>query len=153
METKDQRRKRKLELLIAATDGGMEAIAVEAKLNPAYLQQILKGSLLPAKKDGTRSPRALGDAAAEAIEDAYNLGRGWFDSPQTLPAKAGQTAEEPRPAYKVAPWPFLSVTAAQYETLRPASKALIEQMILQLAAADGPDGSKQLNPGKTTATV
>lgn len=153
METKDQRRKRKLELLIAATDGGMEAIAVAASLNPAYLQQILKGSLLPPKRDGTRSARALGDSAAEAIEDAYTLGRGWFDSPQTLPARFGNVAEEPKAVYKVDPWPFSSVTAAQYETLRPASKALIEQMILQLVSNDGPEATKQPSPGKTTATV
>lgn len=43
------------------------------------LDQILKGVLLPAKSDGSRSPRKLGDAAAHKIEDAYKLGRGWFD--------------------------------------------------------------------------
>jgi hypothetical protein len=152
METKDQRRKRKLELLIAATDGGLEAIAIASGCHPNYLQQILRGTLLPAKKDGTRSPRALGDKAAEAIEDAYKLGRGWFDSAQAVPGKDGVSAEEERLAYKVNPWPFASVTTQQFAQLQPSQKALIEQMILQFLVTEG-NSPKQLSPGKTTATV
>ena len=82
METRAERRKRKL---IALRDqftarGGHVHIADEAGVSAEALDQVIKGVLLPAKKDGTRTPRSLGDTAARAIEQAFNLGRGWFDA-------------------------------------------------------------------------
>lgn len=85
METKGERRLRKLQDLCAKY-GGHAAVAEFAGLNDQALDQILKGVLLPAKADGSRSAKALGDAAARAIEDAYKLGRGWFDTDETRPA-------------------------------------------------------------------
>lgn len=79
METKSDRRLRKLRQL-ADQHGGLRAIADKAKVSAASLDQIVKGVPLPPKKDGSRSPRSLGDSAAHAIEDAFQLGRGWFDS-------------------------------------------------------------------------
>lgn len=83
MEAKDTRRTRKLKQL-CEENGGVRAVAERAGLGWEGLDQILKGTLLPKKADGTRSARALGDPAAEAIEDAFDLGRGWFDWPFDL---------------------------------------------------------------------
>lgn len=79
METASARRRRKLDHLIE--QHGLPALAAAAKVNPAYLAQIKHGVLLPPKVDGSRSPRALGDAAARAIETALGLEAGWFDAP------------------------------------------------------------------------
>ena len=80
METCPERRRRKLGEL-CPTFGGLAVIAEKALLNPVYLDQILKGTLLPPKKgDGTRTPRTLGDSAARAIEGALGLERGWLDN-------------------------------------------------------------------------
>lgn len=80
VETNNERRLRKL-IEVCAAHGGHVAVAKAAKLNPATLDQILKKVPLPPKKgDGSRSERALGDPAARAIEEAYGLGRGWFDN-------------------------------------------------------------------------
>ena len=78
METINERRLKKL-LALAESKGGLSRVAEKAGLNPATLQQIAKGTLLPAKSDGTRSKRSLGDAAVAKLEDAWELGRGWFD--------------------------------------------------------------------------
>jgi len=79
VETSNERRLRKLKVLCAAH--GLVQVAEKAGLKPVYLEQIIKGVLLPPKKgDGSRSERALGDSAARAIEGAYDLGRGWFDN-------------------------------------------------------------------------
>ena len=78
METKATRRLRKLQEI--ADKHGADTVAVRAGLSPAYLRQIIKGTKLPAKKDGTREPRMLGDAAARSIESAYGLPVGWFDT-------------------------------------------------------------------------
>lgn len=79
METNAERRTRKLAALCAIK--GVKEVAEKAGLNPESLSQILKGVKLPPKKDGTRSARSLGDPAARKIEDAEQLGRGWFDLP------------------------------------------------------------------------
>lgn len=149
METKDTRRKRKLELLIGATAGGIDAIAVATQLHPQYIKQIIKGSLLPPKRDGTRSARALGDAAAECIEDAYGLGRGWFDSQLGLPSAMNGIAE-PEPAYKATTWPFTTFTATQYAALKPKTQALIEAMALQFINAEAPE-EKYATPERRAA--
>lgn len=78
METKSDRRLRKLQELCNTYT--LAKVAERSKISPVYIDQILKRRLLPAKADGSRSPRNLGDAKAHAIEDAFTLGRGWFDS-------------------------------------------------------------------------
>ena len=78
METASSRRKRRLQELCDA-HGGFAAVAEKAKVSGPTLDQILKGTLLPPKKDGTRSERSLGAALAAKIEGAFNLPRGWFD--------------------------------------------------------------------------
>lgn len=78
METASERRRRKLTKL--CTKYGLKEVATKAGLNPQTLDQIIKGVLLEPAKDGSRRPRSLGDSAAEAIEDAWELGRGWFDN-------------------------------------------------------------------------
>lgn len=50
-------------------------------MNWQSLDQVLKGVLLPAKADGTRTPKSLGDDAARKLEEVFKLGRGWFDWP------------------------------------------------------------------------
>lgn len=84
METKGERRLRKLRDLCAAK-GGHVAVADKAGVSEQSLDQILKGVLLPAKADGSRSPRMLGDAIARKIEAAYQLESGWFDSDHATP--------------------------------------------------------------------
>lgn len=78
METASERRKRKLIELCGKH--GLRTVADRAGVNQFALEQVMKGVLLPAKKDGTRSPRNLGDAAARAIERAFDKPEGWFDS-------------------------------------------------------------------------
>ena len=82
METKSERRRRKLnELDRRYRDrGGLSYVASTASVSKASLEQIVRGVKLPAKQDGTRSQRALGDKAARDIEDKLGLGRGWFDA-------------------------------------------------------------------------
>jgi SOS-response transcriptional repressor LexA len=86
METRAQRRLRKLNELCTRhrERGGVAFVAELAGLSANTLDQVLKGALLPPKMDGTRSPRTLGDNAASAIEDAFELGRGWFDNDEGL---------------------------------------------------------------------
>ena len=149
METKDARRRRKLMVLIEATEGGRDAVAVRSGLNPGYLKQIITRALLPPKRDGTRSPRALGDPAAESIEDAFQLGRGWFDSDAPLPAKQ-HLLQEPTPAYARHILPFRKVTAAQLNALDADQLTLVENMILQLSSVRDPP-TKQDQPEKRSA--
>ena len=83
METITERRKRKLIGLAQRfiAQGGLEHIAIQADINPAHLDQIVKGVLLQPKQDGTRSARTLGNKSARKIEAAFKLGTGWFDAP------------------------------------------------------------------------
>lgn len=62
------------------TRGGLVYVADRAELSSNTLDQVVKGVLLPARRDGTRSPRTLGDQAARRIEQALGLGNGWFDA-------------------------------------------------------------------------
>lgn len=83
METNAERRRRKLTEL-CTTYGSLGAVAEKSLLNTVYLDQIIKGALLPPKRgDGSRTPRTLGDSAARAIEVALSLERGWFDNDHT----------------------------------------------------------------------
>lgn len=78
METNSERRRRKLAELCA--ERGVAAVAESAGLHWQSLDQVIKGTLLPPKKDGTRRPKNLGNDAAQKIEVAQSLGAGWFDS-------------------------------------------------------------------------
>ncbi|AVQ84593.1 transcriptional regulator [Variovorax sp. PMC12] len=73
-------------MLANVVEGGIRAIGDEAKVNWQTLDQVLKGTLLPPRADGSRSPRRLGHEAAMKIEDALELGRGWFDSNSAIPS-------------------------------------------------------------------
>lgn len=89
MESRSERRKRKLQILCDAIPGGVKAVADRAGMNYQSLQQVLSGTLLPPKQDGSRAPKSLGDKAAESIEDEWRLGRGWFDNDVQLPRHLG----------------------------------------------------------------
>jgi len=101
METNDETRKRRLRVL-CDMHGGVRQVAQQSGIAWATLDQILKGTLLPAKADGTRSPRSLGDANARAIEEAFKLGRGWFD------------------------WPFDAVDFRAYESLDELERGAVQ---------------------------
>jgi hypothetical protein len=83
METASERRKRKLAWLVS-NHGGLAAIAEKAGLSAAALDQVLKGVRPAAMKQ----PKGLGNKAARAIEDAFKLGTGWFDTPDAETAAA-----------------------------------------------------------------
>ena len=118
METSDERRKRRLASL-CEQHGGVRAVAELSGVAWATLDQILKGTLLPAKGDGTRSPRALGDANARAIEDAMDLGRGWFD------------------------WPFDAVDFKSYDALNDTQRGYVQA---HMVAAIKECSAKQAKP-------
>lgn len=90
METASERRRRKLVALCDEHD--VSVVAERAKLNPDTLMQVIKGVLLPARRDGKRSARSLGNDAAKKIEDAFGLGRGWFDD--AAPLQGGMPIDE-----------------------------------------------------------
>ena len=152
METKDARRRRKLNDLVQGTPGGIPAVAALAEVSRPYLTQILKGALLPVTKTGVRNPRALGDAVAEKLEDACHLGRGWFDSDRPLPSPELHVRQSDAPGLLTSkPWPFESFTLAEYrEKLTPEQKAVIEAMIFQMIRAREPP-LNEFRPGTRVA--
>lgn len=117
METAGDRRRRKLKVLCDSL--GRPAVAEAAGKSPIYLEQIIKGVLLPQKRDGTRSPRNLGDAAARAIERAFQLGEGWFDAPDD----SGDLSHEAR-------------TVAEFFDRAPPE---VQQMMMRMAVPVGVD--------------
>ena len=154
METKDARRRRKLQMLIDATEGGLDAIAIVSGKSPGYLRQILDGALLPVKKDGTRSARALGDNAAEAIEDGRALGRGWFDSdkPVPQPTTTHQVQQTVVP-FNADSWPFPKITKTEYfGVLHFTDRDAVEATALALLLARTSNSKQsQHAPNGTTA--
>lgn len=97
METNAERRRKKLETF--CNERGLKAVAEAAGLNWQYIDQAIKKTLLPAKKDGTRGYRKMSDEAFEKIEDAFKLGRGWFDgmgdkTPSAAPPPAAASLAE-----------------------------------------------------------
>ena len=78
METASERRRRNL--LALCKQFGIDEVASRAGLSRAALDQIIKGVLLPAKRDGSRRTRSLGPVAARAIERAFGKPEGWLDS-------------------------------------------------------------------------
>lgn len=86
MDTNAERRRKKLEALCAEL--GQKFVAEKASLNWQYIDQAIKKTLLPPKKDGTRGFRKMSDEAFQKIEAALDLGSGWFDdlgTPNTVP--------------------------------------------------------------------
>ena len=96
METNSERRRRKLAEICA--EKGIKEVAESAGLNWASLDQVIKKELLPPKKDGTRSPKNLGNEAARKIEAAQNLGIGWFDAAPTELKTSVAYTNEPAPS-------------------------------------------------------
>jgi hypothetical protein len=78
METAEERRKRKLRALCDLH--GTDKVSQRAGVAEAYIKQILAGTLLPPKSDGTRSPRHVGTDMARSIEAGFGLERGWMDN-------------------------------------------------------------------------
>lgn len=78
--------------------GGLVFVADRAECSSEYLQQVLYGRLLPAKRDGIREPRQLGRPTSRKIETKLNLGNGWLDRDEPVPgsAFAPRTADSPR---------------------------------------------------------
>lgn len=111
METNETRRIRRLKQLIDQPNVGLDTVAKAADLSPAYLDQIIKGVLLPPKKDGTRSPRHLADKAARQIETGLGLSPGWLD------------------------WPIDSVDPTLYYSLSEKEKGALEFKINEAIAA------------------
>lgn len=114
METISERRRRKLQGLV--DQRGLAKIAEAAGLSAAALDQVLKGTLMKAKLDGTRSAKSLGDVSARKIEDALTLGRGWFDADDL--ARANGVPEKPKDP--------LPEADAFTDALQVIAKALIE---------------------------
>lgn len=118
METAGERRRRKLARLCEMH--GRDKVAQLSGTNPFALEQVIKGTLLPPKKDGSRSARNLGDAAARAIEAAFDLGEGWFDAPDEVETLS----------------PDALNVARAYDKMTPAEKARLDR--LMAAALDVP---------------
>ena len=102
METNEERRRRKLAKLCSTH--GKDQVAEAAAVSPEYLDQILKGVLLPKKQDGTRSRRALGEDSARKIEAAYGLPVGWMDND----------------------WPFVLVSQSRWEALDATGQGYVQ---------------------------
>jgi hypothetical protein len=88
METAEERRKRKLRALCDLH--GTDKVSRRAGVAEAYIKQILAGTLLPPKSDGTRSPRHVGTDMARSIEAGFGLERGWMDN--DTQAEAGNSS-------------------------------------------------------------
>jgi len=139
METCSERRKRKL-LELAQEKGGLKVLAADCGLSYGSLDQIVKGVPLPAKADGSRKERSLGDDAARSIEARYNLGRGWFDSdpasdaaaPENLEAaldvitKVLQGAEK---SILIAVGPLLAAMASDPDTAKIKSELILKLLV------------------------
>jgi len=139
METCSERRKRKL-LELAHEKGGLKVLAADCGLSYGSLDQIVKGVPLPAKADGTRKERSLGDDAARSIEARYNLGRGWFDSdpqpeavtPENLEAALDVLTKVLQGADKsilIAVAPLLAAMASDPDTAKIKSELILKLMV------------------------
>lgn len=96
METNAERRRKKLETF--CTERGLKVVAEAAGLNWQYIDQAIKKTLLPVKKDGTRGYRKMSDEAFEKIEDAFKLGRGWFDGMEVQKSSTAPTPPNAAPS-------------------------------------------------------
>lgn len=96
METMDDRRRRKLRAL--CEEHGIKRLAAKAGVSWANLDQIIKEVV----GTGMENPKSLSTATARKIEDAYDLGRGWFD------------------------WPFDGVDHQRYYSLSATDQAIVQ---------------------------
>lgn len=166
METIGERRRRKLISLVKAAGGGaraLEKIASITGLSPASLDQVIKGTLLPPKKDGTRSPKSLGDPSARAIEEALELGHGWFDSDDTQEASIEPTAVDvlqsalvliSKAVSQTDKWTRLAVEPLLSELLaNPSESVNIARRIAEMLASSGSLQEASDHQGRTANQV
>ena len=125
MEAGWERRRRKLERLVSLY--GKTSIAAQAGLNSAFLDQVLKEVLLPAKADGTRSPRKLGDQAARRIEAALALPRNWLDAEDDLALQPVSDAA--------------MELARRYDRMSRSEQDRLQRVIEALRERGGPSGA------------
>jgi len=143
METNSERRRRKLAELCAQK--GLHQVAENAGLNWASLDQIIKKTLLPPKKDGTRSVKNLGDDAARKIEHAENLGEGWFDSIDATISEHAQAPSTQDAAIAHAPINPIPATLPQlmqglsgyFEAMDASTRKMTMALLEQLAENPG----------------
>lgn len=105
-DTNAEIRRRRLEEL-CGRHGGVRPVAEHAKMNWQALEQVLRKAPLPKREDGQQSYKSLGDAAARKLEDAFDLGRGWFD------------------------WPFQGVDFKKWEKLNRFDRARVEGRLIE----------------------
>lgn len=117
METSAERRKRRLQWL--AGKHTLIGIAAKAQVSHAALDQILKGVLLPAKSDGSRSAKSLGNQVAQQIEEVFELGRGWFDLPGSQGMDSPRLPDAPAYLYRDAsdPGEYFEAREAELQSL------------------------------------
>lgn len=112
MDTNDEIRLQRLRQLCRETEGGVRAVAAQARVkNWQTLDQIIKRVALPEKKDGTASSRNLGTWLARQIEERLDLGEGWFD------------------------WPFEGVDFKQWKALNEAQRAYVQGRLIEAIQA------------------
>lgn len=104
-------------------------MAEAAGLNWQYIDQAIKKTLLPAKKDGTRGYRKMSDEAFEKIEDAFKLGRGWFDGMAAQPPSTAPTPPGAAPSLADTLAQLGRVIAASDELTRDQLKPLFTRML------------------------
>lgn len=131
METIADRRRRKL-ITLVERHGGLSRLAQATNQSAASLDQVIKRTPLPPKKDGTRSAKALGPTAARAIEDALQLGRGWFDADDVEAASSPAAAPAPNPAPDSL-LQALNVLAAAISNADELTRISIEPLLSRLA--------------------
>lgn len=105
-DTNAEIRHRRLTELCDKHDG-VRAVAQRAGMNWQALDQVLRRAKLPKRDDGVQSHKSLGDAAARKLEDAFSLGRGWFD------------------------WPFSGVDFKKWEKLNRFDRARVEGRLIE----------------------
>jgi hypothetical protein len=132
METNNERRRRKL-IELCKRHGGYVAVAEKAGVTAATLDQVIKGVLLPPKQDGSRSPRALGNTNARAIEDAFGLGHGWFDAVEPTSSTASRQLSAAEWEDFVAAQAVL--TPAEWQAIRERARHAEDVLIKKRGAA------------------
>lgn len=127
METNAERRRKKLETF--CNERGLKAVADAAGLNWQYIDQAIKKTLLPAKKDGTRGYRKMSDEAFEKIEDAFELGRGWFDGINTKNQSTYPAPPATAPSLADTLAQLGQVIAASDKLTRAQIKPILDQLL------------------------
>ena len=127
METNAERRRKKLETF--CRERGLKVVAEVSGLNWQYIDQAIKKTLLPAKKDGTRGYRKMSDEAFEKIEDAFKLGRGWFDEMLIQAPSTTATPPSASPTLADTLTQLGQVIAASDKLTRAQIKPILDQLL------------------------